>query len=163
MACKKPTEFSGRIDFSQEWPGADIQRVWPSDAGENAAYAVDADLGDWHLTGDICLGRDATSAIPLHLAYALSGRDTASQNHGFVYGTPDRPETFPVTGNVEHSHIVPTSGTFGNYAKITVSISDYTETSNTVSFEFSITATKLINIGDHGEAKRACVIIEGTW
>lgn len=164
MACTTPTEFNGTIDFSQEWPGADIQRVWPSTGG-TSAYAIDQTMNGWHITGALCLGRDADSAIPLHLAYALSGKDTDQGNHSFTYGTSDRPETYPVTGNDEHSYVIPTGGLFGNYVRVTIKIFNYETPENgaAVSFDFSIAIKPILSLKDKGEGTANCIHISGTW
>ena len=80
---------TGIIDFSKEWPGADIQRVWPSAApAENAAYEFKHTYGNYQVSGAVCLGRDGTSSIPLHLAYALTIKNTANGLFQVAHFTP---------------------------------------------------------------------------
>ena len=135
MACTIPQKdtFTGTIIFSNNWPGANIARIWPPEPAvlgqENWAYAVDQPLSGFQITGNLCLGdlvgKD-TFKVVYNLTFSQDGRQV------FSMASPERPETWPAEPG---SHTYPFFDTEVRY-QVSVSIDNYSKTDTTISFDF---------------------------
>ena len=135
MACfdsTNPKDYTGRISFSQNWPGADIQAVWPpqknrdvNDPDYNTAYKINQTVDEWNYNTAYCLGYAASNG-DLHMAYFIRG-ESDNELFRFKLGSRDKPYTFKVNKN--STNRLPFVVGVVNKT-ITIEVSDYSNTDN---------------------------------
>ena len=139
MACITPSKenFNGTILFSKNWPGANIARIWPSEAHEEThsdwAYSINDNIAGVKITGNLCLGM-LVSSKSFHLAYNLVLWLPDGKQQLLRIATHAHPQTWPIK---EGTFDLGFFSLLGKFHHAAVSISNLVKTDNRIDFTFT--------------------------